>query len=436
MRIQRVRFVALLVLVSLIIVGASPAFAQGMFALTMNSGVVAPWRPEPWPSVRFGSFRLWDSSTFWYQLNPSEGVYDWSVMDAWLEKAHTGHHLVLYTLGYTPAWASSNPHDTTCTDLPGTCDPPNDLNPDGTGTDQHWKDYVTAVAMHSKNSSTAHIEAWEIWDEPFAAWEWAGTIPQMVRMARDASAIIKNIDPNAIVLTPSFDFCWQQPLRWMANYFALGGGQYADVISLHGYVFQDGGRHGEPENLVPYLANFRAVLKTYGQSAKPIWDTEASWGDSQKTSFTDPDLQAGWLARFYILHRSNWILRLFWFSYNSTTDYGTLWIADPRDKSQPGTLLQPGNAFGEVRSWLSGAVMTTHCSASSTVWTCGLSRQAGYRGLILWNTSGSCSQGTCQTVDYKVGSQYVNYRTLDGHVSAITNGTVPIGYKPILVQNR
>jgi hypothetical protein len=200
-------------------------------------------------------------------------------------------------------------------------------------------------------------------------------------------------------------------------------------------VFQNGGKFGEPENLAPYLANFQAVLKTYGQAAKPIWDTEASWGDSNKTGFTDPDLQAGWLARFYILHRSNWIARLFWFSYNSTTDYATLWVPDPQDQSLPGTLLKPGFAFEEVRGWLSGALMTTHCSASSTIWTCGLSRPGGYRGLILWNTAGSCSGGSCQTVKYRVSSKYVNYRTLEGKKIPIKNNAVPVGYKPILVQN-
>jgi hypothetical protein len=413
-----------------------PTASSELFSLDVNSGVVAPWHPEPWPEVPFGSIRLWDSSTFWYQINPSQGVYDWSVLDAWLDKANAGHQHILYTLGYTPAWASSNPNDKTCIGPPGTCDPPNDLNSDGSGTDQHWKDYVTAVASHSHNSSTAHIEAWEIWDEPFCSWEFSGTVAQMVRMAKDASEIIKGIDPNAILLTPSIDWSWKQPLDWMASYFAQGGGQYADVISVHGYVFQDGGTFGEPENVVPYLANFRAVLKTYGQDSKPIWDTEASWGDSQKLGFTDPDLQAGWLARFYILHRSNWIDRLFWFSYNSTTNYGTLWIPDPQDQRLPGTLLKPGYAFGQVRSWLSGAIMTAHCSNTSTIWTCGLSRPGGYEGLIVWDTAGSCSQAQCQTVNYTVGSEYVNYRTLEGKKIQIQNNTTPVGYKPILVENR
>jgi hypothetical protein len=201
-------------------------------------------------------------------------------------------------------------------------------------------------------------------------------------------------------------------------------------------VFQNGGKFGEPEHLIPYLANFQAVLKTYGQAAKPIWDTEAAWGDSNKTGFTDPDLQAGWLARFYILHRSNGIARLFWFSYNSTTNYGTLWIPDRDDQSLPGTLLKPGKAFGELGGWLASVQNTAKCSANSRIWSCGLAGSGGYKALILWDTAESCSHGTCQTVNYRVASGYVNYRTLDGKTIRIRNNTVPIGYKPILVQNR
>src|SRR5208337_2536928 len=380
MRMGKFSFLALIILALLVMAGhAVPAFAQGLFALDVSHEVITKWHPEPWPTVPFGSLRLWDSDTFWDRVNPSNGVYDWSVLDAWLAKANTGQQHVLYTIGHTPAWASSNPNDNTCIGGPGTCDPPNDLNAD-----------VTAIATHSANSPTAHIEAWEIWNEPFNSWEWTGTIPQMVRMASDAAAIIKSIDPNATVLTPTFAYGWEKYLQWMASYLAQGGGTYADAIALHGYVFDRGGTHGEPENLLPYLANFKAVLQAYGQDAKPIWDTEASWGDSVKTGFTDPDLQAGWLARFYILHRSTHIRRLFWFAYNMP-DLATLWIPDPNDHRLPGTLLKPGKAFAAIHSWLVFAHVTAPCSANSTIWTCGLSRDDGSQALILWDTGESCS---------------------------------------------
>ncbi len=417
-------------------VSTSLAIGQGLPALSMNSGVVSQWRTEPWPAVRFGSFRLWDTDTFWYEVNPSEGNYDWTMMDLWLAKAKEHHDHVLYTLGFTPGWASSNRHDNSCIGGPGVCDPPNDLNADGTGPDQHWKDYVTAVATHSKNSNTAHIEAWELWDEPWAPWEWAGTIPQIVRMSKDAYNIIKSIDPNAIVLTPSFDWGWKLPLNYMASFFAQGGGQYSDAISLHGYVFDPGGKHGEPENLVKYYPDFYNVLKSYNQNHKPIWDTEASWGSNIKSHFSDPDLQAGWVARFFLLHRSASIARLFWFEWNSTSEYAPLWKPNPKDHRLPGTLLKPGKAYGEVANWLNGTHMPSKCSSTGAVWQCSLTGGGGYEAQAIWNTSKSCSNGNCKTVNYKVGSQFVNYRNLDGKTTPIKNNTVPIGYKPILVQNQ
>jgi hypothetical protein len=412
-----------------------PAAAQGMFALDVNPMVIDKWHQEPWPQVTFGSLRLWDAHTAWREINTANGVYDWSVLDAWLGAAQTGGQHVLYTFGQTPQWASSNPNDIACTGAPGACDPPDDLNPDGSGTDQHWKDFVTALALRSKNSTTAHIEAWELWNEPFATWQWTGTYAQMVRMAGDATGIIKSFDPNAIVLSPSVDWAWGQPMTWLANYFAAGGSQYADAIAVHGYVYQ-GTDRDEPEDMVGMAQKFRAVLSAYGQDAKPVWDTEASWRFSHGTRYQDPDMQAGWLARFYVLHRSSSIKRLFWYSYNSNDDYGTLWVPDPKDRTQKGTLLKPGIAFENLRDWMIGAKMTTLCSATGTVWSCGLSRPEGYQGLLVWDTSGTCKNGNCTATVYPVGSQYVRYRTLDGNAIPIAGGTVPIGAKPILVQNR
>src|SRR3982750_4557233 len=41
----------------------------------------------PWPTVPFGGLRLWDTSTGWAQINTSEGVYDWSTLDAFASAA-------------------------------------------------------------------------------------------------------------------------------------------------------------------------------------------------------------------------------------------------------------------------------------------------------------------------------------------------------------
>src|SRR5579871_3871127 len=158
--------------------GGAPAAFFGMHA---SSTVLSQ---QPWPQVSFGSLRLWDTATNWNQINIANGVYDFSLLDQWLSTANQhGVQDLLYTFGKTPQWASSRPNDQRCANDwgPGACDPPDDLNPDGSGSDQHWKDFVSALATHVGTS----IKYWEIWNEPSSSNHWTGTVAQMVRMAQD-----------------------------------------------------------------------------------------------------------------------------------------------------------------------------------------------------------------------------------------------------------
>jgi hypothetical protein len=408
-----------------------PALAQNqrhLFDLSANAGVIDR---EPWPVVPHSGMRMWDTVTAWSDISPRQGVYDWTTLDLWLAASKANGNDVLYTFGSVPQWASSRPHDGTCSVLPGACDPPKDVNPDGSGSDRMWKDYVTALVQHSQNSPTARITSWEMWNEPMNPIFWNGTFPQLLRMVRDAYTIIKTADPKAVIISPAFGWESKGCLVWMASYFAAGGGQYAEAIAVHGYVFAPYGKFGTPENIVPYYTQFRSVLEQYGQASKPIWDTEANWGFH--SGFSDPDQQAAWLARFYTLHASYGIQRLYWFLYNGSRI--GLWERDPNDPRKPGKLFKSGVAFAEVGKWLVGASFTA-CSNQKTVWTCGLSRSGAYQGQIIWDTSKTCNNGSCNTTGYRVSPKYVKYRNLDGKQISITNGLVPIGAKPILVENQ
>jgi hypothetical protein len=400
--------------------------------MSMNGGVISDWHPEPWPGVYFKGLRLWNTGTTWLDLNTANGVYDWSQLDKWLAASGTNGNDVVYTFAGVPQWASSNPNDKVCLQQPGACDPPNDLNADGTGPDQHWKDFVTALAQHSKNSSTAHISYWEMWNEPMHPIFWNGTYAQLIRMVADAYGIIKSMDPNAIVLSPGFGWQSTTTMAWMEGYFAAGAGPYADAISVHGYCKNSGGKYGPPENMISDAAAFRDVLKQQGQSSKEIWDLEANWGPNL---ITDPDMQAGWLARFFLLHVSESVMRMYWFLWNGG-DMGGLWIPDPYDHSKPGTLLKPGIAYREVGKWVIGAELTNRCFSQGSVWTCGFSRSGGYLALAVWDAADTCNNGKCTTTNYYFKGNYVSYRTLNGDIIQISGNQVPIGARPILLQNQ
>jgi hypothetical protein len=384
---------------------------------------------EPWPMLNFAGLRLWGTGTLWAEMNPSQGVYDWTTLDKWVAASEAnGTHGIILTLAMTPSWASSNPTDQKCHYGPGECDAPNDLNADGTGTDQHWKDFVTAVATHANGQ----IRFWELWNEPVNYYYWNGTFPQMVRMAKDAYTIIHSIVPNSLVLSPPNGANLPYGQHWWEKYAAQGGLQYADVIAFHGYSFPAPykcGVYPQASALIGHVANLRSILGQYNALDKPIWDTEASWGGVTHDCFRDQDLQAAFLAEFYMFHRSLDIRHFYWFAYDDGDD-GTLW------NQQTGKLSKAGAAFNEVQKWMIGNTLSQTCStADKVIWTCGFTGPKGYVAQAIWDTAESCSNGNCQTVQYSVDPKYTAYRTLDGDTVSITNGKVPLGAKPIMLEN-
>jgi len=387
------------------------------------------WWSNPWPEVPFESMRLWDAGVGWAQINTANGIYDWTLLDEWLnDAAKFGVTDVMYTFGMTPQWASSDPNDPVCSWGPGECDPPKDLNPDGSGPDQIWQNYVAAIATHS----AGRIKYWEVWNEPKNLFYWNGTIAQLVRMAKDARSVILGIDPQAVMLTPPSHGPWQ------TLYFAAGGPQYADVITYHGYVYRSG-CIGFPksEDELKVVSGVQAVMAAYGQSGKPLWDTEVSWGVTSASCFYDADLQSGFLAQIFMLHWSAGVRRVFWYQYNNQEN-GTLWTPnhDRHHRNYKGTLHKAGVAYEQVYRWMGGVTVNGACRVSGTVWTCNFSRPGGYLAEAIWDTSKTCNKGVCGTKNYRVGSQFTNYLTLDGTKTSINGNHVPIGAKPILVQSQ
>jgi polysaccharide biosynthesis protein PslG len=416
--------ISLLALLLALFCCSVPTVAQvpsTFFGMHMQTGVLGL---EPWPAEHFGTFRFWDTNTGWADINTSEGVYKWTSFDEWL--AMTKEHGVtdlLYTFGKTPAWASSDPSNITCNYGRGECAPPRDLNADGTGTNQFWKNFVQALVTHA----AGRVKYWELWNEPNILARWTGTNAQLVRMASDAKTIILQIDPSAVLLTPCPADGITGTGTWMANYLADGGGAYADVIAFHGYV-QHAGAYPVAEDVNTLIADLRKAMATYGQSSKPIWNTEGSWGRTEVTGFTNVYLQSSFEVRYILLQWSDGVARFYWYQWNNTNSSGVLWQANI-DNPRTGTLLKPGIAYGEAYNWLVGATMSRHCSmATNDTWTCGLTRPGGYEGLAIWNTSGNKA--------YTAPSQYTQYRTVFGVVNKLpANHVMTIGVMPLLLEN-
>lgn len=413
----------------------SSAIPASFFGLHINELNI------PWPTVPFASYRSLDSGPImWADINPQEGKYDWSNLDRWIAKARAGGQDILYTLFATPSWASSrgaksvNPNGECALagkNGPGLCDAPEDLNPDGTGTDQHWKDYVSAMINHVGPGT---VKYWEIWNEWNISNQWSGTPAQMLRMAQDAHTILKAADPNALITSPPVVNTQLAAKNWLLPYFQAGGGEYADVIAVHGYVSNPHTICPEscpvPENVAGVLDGIREVMAATGQQDKPLFDTEGSWGVSARMN--DREQQAEFTARFYLIQlggttASQGFDKFYWFGWDYTNTGG---FYDPYTRQ----VTPAGVAYQQIYNWSVGAVMS-RCAPSGTRWSCGFTRSGGYEAEAIWDTSQNCVQATCTALNVSVDPKYVQYRDLTGQVTAIINNTVSVGGRPILLEN-
>jgi len=387
----------------------------------------------PWPTIPFGALRLLGDNVTWADVEPTQGNFNFTNLDAFIAGAKKhGITDLLNTLVKTPTWASSNPTSTVCTDYAnrlGGCYPPSDLNVDGSGPDQLWKDYVTAIVQHVCTSTSCEINNWEVWNEPNAANMWRGTMPQLVRLTQDAYQIIKAINPNTIVTGPTVAGAGNpnsSAASFLQTFLQDGGGQYIDVIGFHGYLLPSQAMADEAELLSSGLDDLLSVLSAQNATNKPLWDTEASW--ALTTNLEDPDLQASFVARYYLL-QDTVVQRFYWYAYDYPS--GTLWDATTQ------TLLEPGIAYGQVYYWMVGATPAGACTEKGSIYTCGLTRPGGYQALAVWDSSLTCGNGSCQTAGFTAPSGYVQYRDLSGNVTLFPpNSQIQISIKPILLENQ
>lgn len=427
-----------------------------------------------YPTVSFGSYRLWDTDVAWDALNPAPGTYNFTSIDSILTqlKTHGISEGISYTFGLVPNWASSAPTDATCDLLtPGGCDLPTDLNSDGSGTDQTFINFVQSIAQHVNSAAYlqthAHIKYWEPWNEwyrdpvlsPYnqgciAAQNCSvrATYAQMVRMTEDLRCVITGkgsvngvacartaIDPSAKILTPAshgrtsfgasvmenFLHCDSKPPTTAGCTTGDRGRNAIDVLNFHFYAMLS-----ETAEEIPFhVSNIKAGLRSVDLAALPLWSGEGGWGFD--TSLPDPDLQEAFLVRYFLLGWSSGISQMSWYEFENN-EWGTLYAPQTH-----GSLTQAGLAYQQVYGWLTGNSMPQACTGppypAQGVWTCAIAKPDGTHMLAVWDSSQSCSNGVCSTSLYSQNPIYSSYMSLNGSKAAVTRGSVSIGAKPILL---
>ena len=403
------------------------AISEAYFGMTIHRLISSATSSKavPFPPFPIQTFRLWDV-VGWNTLEPANGQYDWTTMDGTIAIAkQNGVSDFIFTFGYVPAWASTNP--TGSCGFPGesgTCDAP-DM--------QAFDDFVT----HLVRRYCGVMQYFETWNEPNLKDFWNGTDDQLVSVARDLYKIAKDrdncgctngvcapgggVNPNQVILPP-INSINEANLSWLDAYLAAAGPTYpyADIASFHGYGNE------QPEDIVAAVAQLTKTLARHGLSSLELWDTEASWGTSTND---DQKEEVSWLMRFHIAQEVSGVSRFVWYAYDDCAT-GTLW--GPACQNSPDNwqgIRLPGQAYGTVEDWTVGATFD-HCEHyQDGFWACQLERAGGYEGWILWY-----STGASRLVHVPGRLQLTKYRDWQNN-SEVLPEEIIVGQMPVIVEN-
>jgi len=367
------------------------------------------FQPGDWPTVTIGALGK-ATGVAWPYIEQTKGQFNWARLDEFVNAANARGIGLMYSSESVPPWAAADK---------STCASEIYFGPYCSSTvsdPQDWDDFVTALVTRYKG----RIQIYELWNEPQQSF--TGSMAQFVLLTQHEHDIIRSIDPAAVILSPSMI---SEGHAYLDSYFVTGGTLDIDAVAMHAYP--------DPSNDVPesitqsVSTSIKGVMTTYGLSGKALWNTETSWGQPSAGDITDPDLQAAFIARAYLLDWSVGISRFYWYAWDSPT-IGTLW-------NPGGVPTEPATSYDQVRNWMLGATMPQPCSINGAtsgyhaVYTCDLTRGGGYQARAVWNTDG--------TSTYTAPNLYVHYIDLRGNVVDVpADHQVTIGLKPILLENK
>src|SRR4051812_25435798 len=343
---------------------------------------------HPYPSLSFGTARVWDMGVTWKDLQPTpqsslagSGSAGLQRLDAIVD-TFRGHRVEpIITLGQTPAWAArSCRHRFRGVDWGAQTCAPRDTSRSGP-----WARYVRALATRYRHS----VHYFELWNEPSLRNGYNDSPATLAQMQLTAHRMLKSLGFKQQLVLPGIPFTDGAPthgLNWLDRFLSEPGGTDFDIAGFHLYPGDEPARAGiGPEWSVEVaLPAARAVLAAHGVGSRPVWNTETNVGRIPAGITFSGATAAAMLARTFILAPENNISRTIWYAADDHSFGGTAVESDGR-----GSLTVAGVAERYLRSLLIGAV-PTGCVRSGTTrderYTCKFTLRNGRQLLALWTT--------------------------------------------------
>lgn len=347
-----------------------PANFMGMTVENVGCGTgtaVPPWTL----GVQYGVHRILGQGTYWPEIETSDGVFNWTKMDAAVNAAVAAGKDVMWNVAYTPTFHSSNTSAKRSSGVSTAGWPaaPSDLAASMQAypalNSAKWGRFVKAAIQRYAGL----IRYYVMWNEPnYRTYSTASqtnapcgnwydssdttpkTVPadfttprtsvtgnqnytQYVQLLADLYGAKNEFDPSAIVI--GLDMYGEQSSQASGGkqsgattfgaWLAAGGASYCDAYGWHSYMDEYMGINGISLRLPAFLDSIEAVRVAAGAPVKPWYNTETGHNNLGFMAMEDQRL---WLARNVIDHAARgwktWVAYV-WDSLNPTTAQMSLW---------------------------------------------------------------------------------------------------------------
>lgn len=213
----------------------------------------------------------------WTTVKPrQDGPWDFSVLDATVEKAEQAGINILPILAYDTPWAT----------------------PAYKHLDK-WIEYVrNTVSRYHRQ-----LRYWEVWNEPDLEqfWKDKPNPADYTALLKATYTEIKKIDLELKVLLGGLSGI---PYEYIEGIYQAGGKDFFDIMAVHPYRYPNA---PEQHSLKDDLDKLRQLMTRYGDAEKPVWITEIGWPTHQNGNLVvDEIIRVG--LNYLESDRKNWIL--------------------------------------------------------------------------------------------------------------------------------
>ncbi|TCL76712.1 MULTISPECIES: glycosyl hydrolase [unclassified Curtobacterium] len=199
----------------------------------------------------------------------------------------------------------------------GAMTPPDVSDPAQTAA---WRRFVSEAVTHVRDRYPDADRSFEIWNEWTNTHGTRSADPAAyIALSRVTAATIRSVDPEARIVGPAEDAVSSGELRWLDEWFRLGGADHIDAISVHPYNQPYAPEHcvaTNPciENALRWLRDKAAKYPRANGEPLPIWITEVGWPTPNgRPGWVSEDDQAAFLVRTHVLAAQYGVERVFSF---------------------------------------------------------------------------------------------------------------------------